>query len=87
MNCIVIILCILNNDCSKYYSAIKDLRLQKRLTKKSGRKNTKQIDSFINDQLSSESESESLYYTALTNPKLSVNSTQKKPTCLDSIQK
>ncbi|XP_029036312.2 putative uncharacterized protein DDB_G0291812 isoform X2 [Osmia bicornis bicornis] len=68
-------------------TSIKDLRLQKRLTKKSGRKNTKQIDSFINDQLSSGSESESLYYTALTNPKLSVNSTQKKPTCLDSIQK
>lgn len=50
-------------------TSLQDLKIQKRVTKK---------DSFINDQSSSGSESESLYYTALTNPKLSINSTQKK---------
>lgn len=43
------------------------------------RKNMKQRDSFINDQTSSESEHESLYYTALTNPRVSTNSTRSKP--------
>ncbi|XP_012136730.2 uncharacterized protein LOC100878100 isoform X1 [Megachile rotundata] len=66
-------------------TSLQDLKLQKRLPKKNVRKTTKQ-DSFINDQSSSGSESESLYYTALTNPKLSVNSTQKNKN-LKGLQK
>lgn len=38
----------------------------------------KRDDSFINDD-SSESDTESLYYTALTNPRISATSTQSKP--------
>ncbi|XP_043515050.1 uncharacterized protein LOC122531309 [Frieseomelitta varia] len=55
--------------------------------KRNVRKNMKQRDSLINDQTSSESEHESLYYTALTNPRVSTNSTQSKPAVLGVVQR
>ncbi|XP_076235784.1 uncharacterized protein LOC143180137 [Calliopsis andreniformis] len=60
-------------------TSLADLRLQKRSVKKNTQ-NTKPKDSFINDRTSSESEPESLYYTALTNPGKSTNSVKSKPT-------
>ncbi|OAD61210.1 Acidic repeat-containing protein [Eufriesea mexicana] len=70
-------------DASKsdddFNTSLKELKSQNVTTKRSVRKNTKQRDSFINDQTSSESGCESTYYTALTNPRLSKNSTESKP--------
>lgn len=44
-------------------------------------------DTFINDQTSSESENESLYYTALTNPRVSQSSTQSKTVFPSIVQR
>ena len=66
---------------------LKDLTLQNPPIKRNVRKNMKQRDSFINDQTSSESEHESLYYTALTNPRVSTNSTQSKPAVPGVVQR
>lgn len=46
-------------------------------------------DTFINDQTSSGSENESLYYTALTNPRVSStqNSTQSKTVFPSIVQR
>ncbi|KAK9296050.1 hypothetical protein QLX08_009820 [Tetragonisca angustula] len=63
------------------------LTLQNPPIKRNVRKNMKQRDSFINDQTSSESEHESLYYTALTNPRVSTNSTQSKPAVPGVVQR
>lgn len=60
--------------------ALNDLKLRNSSKKKDVWKNTKRRDSFIKDETSSESGCESLYYTALTNPRVSKNSTQSKLT-------
>ncbi|KOC69231.1 Acidic repeat-containing protein [Habropoda laboriosa] len=60
-------------------TSLKNPKLQTPSIKKSVRKKTKPRDSFINDVSSSESGLESLYYTALTNPRSSTTSTQSKP--------
>ncbi|CAK9819469.1 Germ cell nuclear acidic protein [Anthophora plagiata] len=60
-------------------TSLEDPKLRYPSKKKSVRKNSKPRDSFINDKVSSESGSESLYYTALTNPRTSTTSTQSKP--------
>ena len=63
---------VADSDDDDSNTSSKDLRLQKHSTKTTERKNAKQLDSFINDQESSGSGSDSLYYTALTNPRISV---------------
>ncbi|KOX70894.1 Acidic repeat-containing protein [Melipona quadrifasciata] len=63
------------------------LTLQNPPIKRNVRKNIKQRDSFINDQTSSESEHESLYYTALTNPRVSTSNTQSKPSVPEVVQR
>lgn len=44
-------------------------------------------DTFINDQTSSGSENESLYYTALTHPRVSQNSIQSKTVFPSIVQR
>ncbi|XP_033356150.1 dentin sialophosphoprotein-like [Bombus vosnesenskii] len=63
-----------------FNASLNDLKLRNSSTKKDVRKNTKRRDNFIKDETSSESGCESLYYTALTNPRVSKNSTQSKLT-------
>lgn len=59
---------------------MKELRSQISSAKRNTKKKAKPKDSFINDETSSESGSESLYYTALTNPRKSTNSVKPKAT-------
>ena len=70
--------CVADSDDDDSNTSSKDLRLQKHSTKTTERKNAKRLDSFINDQGSSGSGSDSLYYTALTNPRISVNGEKPK---------
>ncbi|XP_076676595.1 uncharacterized protein LOC143373319 isoform X2 [Andrena cerasifolii] len=74
-----------DDDDSNIFS--KDLRLQKYSAKTTERKNSKQIDSFINDQESSGSGSDSLYYTALTNPRISRNGEKLKTPLSSNTQR
>ncbi|XP_015431922.1 PREDICTED: dentin sialophosphoprotein [Dufourea novaeangliae] len=64
-----------------------DLKSRKCIMKKNAPTNVKQKDSFINDEILSESECESSYYTALTNPRTSTNSTKRKPKLPSTIKK
>ena len=69
---------VTESDDDDSNTSSKDLRLQKDSRKTTERKNANQIDRFINDEESSGSGSDSLYYTALTNPKISVNGEKPK---------
>ncbi|XP_054000761.1 uncharacterized protein LOC128888151 [Hylaeus anthracinus] len=77
----------MDSDNDNSDTSLKDLRVQKSSTKKTARKNTKQRDSFINDETSSESGNESLYYTALTNPRVSTASVKLKRTVPSIVQR
>lgn len=50
-----------------------------KLNRRNIQQKQKKVDSFINDESLSSSDSESLYHTALTNPRTSTNSTASKP--------
>ncbi|RLU16154.1 hypothetical protein DMN91_011914 [Ooceraea biroi] len=50
-----------------------------RIRKKKNQRKQKDSDSFINDESLSDSGSESIYHTALTNPRTSTNSTASRP--------
>ncbi|XP_029666839.1 uncharacterized protein LOC115237741 [Formica exsecta] len=50
-----------------------------KLNRRNIQQKQKEVDSFINDESLSSSDSESLYHTALTNPRTSTNSTTSKP--------
>lgn len=64
---------------------VKNIKLNR---KKNIQQKQRKVDSFINDESLSSSDSESLYHTALTNPRTSTNSTASKPMpVLDSIKR
>lgn len=48
-------------------------------TRKKDREKPRKLDSFINDESLSDNDSESMYHTALTNPRTSTNSTASRP--------
>ncbi|KAG6803363.1 acidic repeat-containing protein isoform X1 [Apis mellifera caucasica] len=78
----------ISDSDSSSNTSLKDLKLQNRSKKKSVRKNMKRKDdTFINDQTSSGSENESLYYTALTHPRVSQNSIQSKTVFPSIVQR
>ncbi|XP_076282828.1 uncharacterized protein LOC143210139 [Lasioglossum baleicum] len=68
-------------------ASLEDLRPPKPSTKRNARVGRKQRDSFINDEVSSESGGESSYYTAVTKLTTSASSVQSKPTVTPRVHR
>ncbi|XP_072756407.1 uncharacterized protein [Anoplolepis gracilipes] len=67
---------ITDSDSNKFDLVENNVKLNQR---RDIQQKQKKVESFINDETLSSSDSESLYHTALTNPRTSTNSTASKP--------
>ncbi|XP_033334265.2 uncharacterized protein LOC117225058 [Megalopta genalis] len=81
------IICSSESEDEDSSASPEELRPHKPSTKRNGRIGIKQKDSFINDDISSESGCESSYYTALTNPRTSTNISQPKLTTQPHVKR